>query len=263
MIDNKTQKMLRDEYNPDGSELRSLQLEMLAILKQFDEICKRHNISYWLDGGTLLGAIRHGGFIPWDDDLDVAMKHEDYNKIKRILQKELKHPLYFQSIETDNGYILPFVKIRNEQIPITERDSYDIFYKFKGIYIDIFSLDYNWYFLNRITSQITQRFRPNSSRSKSLNSIFNRMGHYILPIINKFLKLISKVYKSSYLTYDYGVAWPVKLTQNDIFPLKEIEFENTLFPIPNNWEKLLIQNYGDYMKIPLKKERMTHLVKNN
>ena len=83
MIDEKIQAQLREKYNPDGSAIRDAQLHMLNILKCVDGICRKHNIPYWLSSGTLLGAVRHQGFIPWDNDIDIEMPVEDY---KRFLQ---------------------------------------------------------------------------------------------------------------------------------------------------------------------------------
>ena len=75
------------KYNPEGSTLRKAQLRMLEILKEIDKICKKHHITYWLDGGTMLGCARHKGFIPWDDDLDIAVFEEDYERLLHILQQ--------------------------------------------------------------------------------------------------------------------------------------------------------------------------------
>src|SRR4028118_1460533 len=84
-------------YNPEGSVLRRAQMRMVEILDGFDGICKKHNIDYWLVWGTLLGARRHGGFIPWDDDLDVAVLQSDYKKLLTILEKELPKNLKLQA----------------------------------------------------------------------------------------------------------------------------------------------------------------------
>lgn len=85
MIDKRLQAELRAKYNPDGSNLRKAQLRMFDMLVAFDKICKEHNLRYWLAAGTLIGAARHGGFIPWDDDLDVNMPREDANKLKDMM----------------------------------------------------------------------------------------------------------------------------------------------------------------------------------
>ena len=82
------EKEIEDElhlkYNPDGSDLRRIQLRVLEILKIIDSICKKHDILYWLEGGALLGAVRHGGFIPWDDDIDIQILRKDRKKLKKI-----------------------------------------------------------------------------------------------------------------------------------------------------------------------------------
>ena len=95
------------------NELRSCQLKQLEILKIFDRICRKHNLRYWIDGGTLLGAVRHKGFIPWDDDLDVAMPSEDYKKLDQIIQSELPDHLFWQTPKTDPTMPYGCTKIRD------------------------------------------------------------------------------------------------------------------------------------------------------
>ena len=87
-------------YNPEGSELRRMQRKMLEILDAFDAICRKHSINYWLACGTLLGARRHGGFIPWDDDLDVTILLSDYKKLVSVLKEEL--PRQFKTSDQGN-----------------------------------------------------------------------------------------------------------------------------------------------------------------
>ena len=89
------------EYSQQN--LRACQLKQLAILEEIDKICKRHKIEYWLDGGTLLGAVRHGGFIPWDDDIDIGMSQEDEKRFEEIAPKELPDWLYLQTPQSDPG----------------------------------------------------------------------------------------------------------------------------------------------------------------
>ena len=80
---------LRKRFNPEGSMLRRQQMRMLEILLEVDRICKKHDIPYWLSSGTLIGAMRHDGFIPWDDDLDIEMLRSDYLRLMEVLPKEL------------------------------------------------------------------------------------------------------------------------------------------------------------------------------
>ncbi|HBA13371.1 MAG TPA: LicD family protein, partial [Bacteroidales bacterium] len=89
MIESKIQSELNKKYNPEGSPLRNQQLHVLDILVLFDKICRENGIDYWLHGGTLLGAVRHGGFIPWDDDVDVCIKAVDYRKFRKVFLRNL------------------------------------------------------------------------------------------------------------------------------------------------------------------------------
>src|SRR5215213_7702049 len=95
-------------YNPEGSVLRKAQMRMLEILDVFDAICRKHSINYWLACGTSLGARRHGGFIPWDDDLDVAVLQSDFKRILSILKEELPENLQVHSRETDEKFTFYF-----------------------------------------------------------------------------------------------------------------------------------------------------------
>ena len=122
------------------NELRSCQLKQLEILKIFDRICRKHNLRYWIDGGTLLGAVRHKGFIPWDDDLDVAMPSEDYKKLDQIIQSELPDHLFWQTPKTDPTMPYGCTKIRDlNSFYVEFRDDFTLPYH-KGVFIDIFEM---------------------------------------------------------------------------------------------------------------------------
>ena len=92
--------------------LRQCQLKQLGILEEIDRICRKHDISYWLDGGSLLGAVRHGGFIPWDDDIDIAMSLADLERFKSVAPKELPASLTFQTPQSEDTKE-PIVKVRD------------------------------------------------------------------------------------------------------------------------------------------------------
>ena len=121
--------------------LRACQLRQLEILKEIDRICQKHHIEYWLDGGSLLGAVRHGGFIPWDDDIDIAMSVEDEHRFEEVAPKELPPHLFLQSPMTDPGSKEPIVKIRDlNSLYIEPGDSFALPYA-KGIFVDIFPME--------------------------------------------------------------------------------------------------------------------------
>ena len=106
---------LRSKYNPEGSALRRDQMELLRMLKVVSDICKEHGIQWWLSSGTLLGAARHKGFIPWDDDLDIVMFREDYLKLEKILCELDSDEYVFHCMKTDVDYVNYFGKFRKKQ----------------------------------------------------------------------------------------------------------------------------------------------------
>ena len=94
---------LKAQFNPEGSLLRKQQMIMLDMVKELDRVCRKHDIPYFLYGGTLLGAVRHNGFIPWDDDLDVGLLRKDYIKLMSVLPEELPDCYVLQNNDTDKN----------------------------------------------------------------------------------------------------------------------------------------------------------------
>lgn len=130
--------------NIDGyfvsAEMKCVWLCEIDILKQFVRVCEKYGLRYYVAGGTLLGMIRHKGFIPWDDDIDIDMPREDYEQLKRIAPEEFSEPYFFQSIDTDINYARPHLQIRNSNT--TAIVKHEVGLKFnQGIFIDIFPLD--------------------------------------------------------------------------------------------------------------------------
>ena len=118
-------------------KLHSVQIE---ILDEIVGICDKHNLTYFLIGGTLLGAVRHKGFIPWDDDLDIAMPREDYEKFLKIAKTELDKKYYLHDISIDKNYWQPFIKIRKNNTLFDEK-MIDNIETHKGIFVDVFPFD--------------------------------------------------------------------------------------------------------------------------
>lgn len=119
-------------------DIRPLQLRILEVLKTFHKVCERHKLRYYVTAGTLLGAVRHGGFIPWDDDLDIAMPRPDYDRLITNADRWLPYPLELVCAERNNDYPLPFAKLQDASTTLIERPHLPFL---GGIYIDIFPLD--------------------------------------------------------------------------------------------------------------------------
>lgn len=247
--------------------LRACQLKQLEILKVIDGICKRNGIQYWLDSGTLLGAVRHGGFIPWDDDIDIVMPLGDLRRFERVAAKELPDDLFLQTTKTDPSAKEPIVKVRDLQsLYIEGGDNFVTPYK-KGIYVDIFPFvpypDLAPGFFHKVIPTI----------SKS-NSILHHFHRYSLRAFAEFFwfggklcvgwlmwGLLSLYPKKSRM----GTAPLVNGTGNthrrsSIFPLTTIRFEDSVFPAPADTDAYLRDLFGDYMQIPPADKRQVHAV---
>jgi lipopolysaccharide cholinephosphotransferase len=237
--------------------LRKAQLIMLDTLIEVDKICKKHKIQYWLDFGTLLGAIRHKGFIPWDDDLDIAMGIEDYHKFCKIAEDELPYHMFLQTNETENFFPYNFAKVRNDHGIILEKHEYskNIQYN-QGIFIDIFPI---MTIKNTIINKLLH------SLYLLIIKLFSYKYLNIKLLSNFFIKLLDKQHlgwKENNINIVRNGRMP-KLGLNigilHIFPLKKILFENKEFYIPNNYDIYLKKLYGNnYMTLPQKEKRKTH-----
>lgn len=259
--------------------LRQAQLKMLGILVELDKICNKHNIGYWLDAGTLLGAVRHGGFIPWDDDIDVCMSRSDYEKFIEVCATELDGNKYFlQTTETDRYYLninIP-CKIRlNNTILVEEAEVSQGFYDERshhGIYIDVFP--YDKYSSNEIKRKYIERFISVLFKAKTISyrkkawgykNIMARIIGHLLPrtlLIKLGKKIARNVNKKQKYVYGAGVETPFTrayFNQEEIFPLGSINFEGLSFRCPNKRVEYLEKMFGkNYMQLPPEEERVWH-----
>lgn len=114
----------------------------LDLLHEFQRICKKYNLEYFSDSGTTIGAVRHQGFVPWDDDIDIVMMRDDYEKLRQVASNEFKHPYFFQIEDTDPGSARGHIQLRNSETTGILKDELECKFKFnQGIFIDIFPLD--------------------------------------------------------------------------------------------------------------------------
>ena len=268
------------EFKNLNINLKELQKTQLEILIEFDRICRENNIIYRLHAGTLLGAIRHKGFIPWDDDIDVCMLRNDYEKFIKICVKELSKKYFLQIPETDFEYIHSFARIRKNNT-ILLQDIYSEIDMHHGIFIDVFPMDnvlpnkiigriqkYLVYYI-RTLKRLKIKKRCLSSKNV-FNTIIKLFIHYLLkPIpMRKMNKLETKaitMFKNkktkfvTSLTDGSNSIYQRNLTAlEEFYELKLLDFEDYKFWGPSNYDKVLSQCYGNYMELPPLEEREPH-----
>lgn len=255
MIDNKLQEKLRGKYNPTGSTLRAAQLRMLELLKFIDRICHQHNLSYWLDGGSLLGAARHGGFIPWDDDTDICMPREDALKLKKILKSEIHEGhIILQTKDCDRNYPnSSWMTLRDIKSRYIQDLNQHNLMKYQGLQVDIFLMESNVptpikCFSNILHGLLIYYPLENKYNTKIFRPFVN-INHRILDnAIYPLLRLIKN--KNNTITYGVGAPFKNKYKDDDIFPIGKIKFEGYEFNCPHNVDSYLTNLYGSWMEIP-------------
>lgn len=248
MIDANLQSQLREKFNPDGSMLRKQQLRMLEILLYIDKVCKENDIKYWLSSGTLLGAVRHGGFIPWDDDLDIEMLREDYEEFIKVFPNN--EDFVLQTHKTDKNYFRTFAKVRDLHSKISEFEL-DKYYKYRGLYVDVFSIEriprpicrfYGGVF------EVIGRWRIQYGNSKVIwgaLKVFQKIMLCSIPIVRPIFKVFTHE-----LHHSYGSGFLKERNIEDLLPLGQVEFEAHMFPAPKDPDKYLKRIYGDYHQLP-------------
>lgn len=262
MIDEKQQQALRAKYNPEGSPLRQHQLRMLEMLRYFDELCQKHGIRYWLSSGNCLGLVRHGGFIPWDDDIDVEMLREDYLKLEKVFKETDDYVL--QSWKNDRDYLNPFPKMRDKHSRV-EEEMNSSNSKFNGVYIDIFILErsprsVSKFFEDLWWGCLLKRIYDSSSRPRRLLFYLSRrLFFYSLPLVRIFCGW----WPNNKLRHTYGAGYTDNVRYLDeIFPIQRLEFDGVMVCVPNDLDSYLRNLYGeDYMTLPSESNIRTHATK--
>lgn len=254
MIDNEA---LKATYCPEGSKLRENQKNILTILVDLAEICKEHNIQWWLSCGTLLGAARHGGFIPWDDDVDIAMLRKDFKRLEKILHNLDSEKYVYQSMQSDIEYTGIFGKLRKRNDIIKTSGKRHKYLKYKGHFVDIFPIEKTNYFAAR-TAKIFYDLLQHPTvyiKTKWLRRAMVRLVEFIcLGIINPILRIIGLINPRGEYHYLLGIEYPKeRFFIKDIFPLTTITFEGIEFPAPKDTDSYLTNVYGDWRQMPSQK----------
>lgn len=237
----------------------------LDIALEVKRICEQHNITYFIIWGTLLGAVRHKGYIPWDDDFDIAFLRKDYEKFCEIAKKEIAYPLFFQDALSDRDFFMGYTRIRDSRTTgwILENSSPN--YN-NGIYIDIYPLDvipsntYVW----KVQAFLINFFLKGLGKYNKLAHIEKKKKSFKYVSFVFFHKLCCKMFDwvkhpkklgGIYCPQDIemGYWFSVESVKNTL----EMEYENVTFSAPKGYQEILQRAYGDYMKFPPKNKRGT------
>lgn len=247
---------------------------LFEILEEVVKICEKNDLTYFLISGTLLGAIRHKGFIPWDDDLDIAMSRQDYEIFLKLCQNQLKDNYYIHYHLTDPNYWLPFAKVRKNGTIFEEKAVVSI-KSHKGIFIDIFPLDnankqrsviqdIQAFLTKKISSIIIHKRGLNIGKPKSLVKlllfIIRPLKIQSMSIFQQRIMSLNSNNKSKYFInlgsyYNYVNE---TMPKNKYYPPVQVEFNGKNFNAPNDWDYVLTRIYGNYMQLPPVEKRVTH-----
>ena len=252
----------------DKNLLNELHKVEIEILDEFVRICNKHNLKYWLVGGTLLGAIRHKGFIPWDDDIDVGMPRADYNKFIKISEKELKNKYFLHYVGNDKDFYINFLKIKKKNTLFEEKLTEKLDTK-KNIFIDIFPYDevenpnskifiIKNYIYKNLTPLIFYKIKileKNKLRKPWLRFFVLPFSYQKLLKFQRKIEISENKKNNCMFVTTYPGSYNFRketLPKNKIYPFKELEFEGKKYNVPNDYDYYLTNIYGDYMKLPPK-----------
>ena len=242
-------------------DIRPLQLRILDILIAVQKVCEEHELRYYIIAGTLLGAVRHKGFIPWDDDLDIAMPRKDYDLLMAHAKEWMPEPFEIVAYETDKQYPLPFAKIQDASTTLIER----MHLKYLGgIYIDVFPLDgmtssklkqrihFAHYFLLKKIQYFLYRdpYRHGHGPSCWIPLLCRKL--YTLEEVQEKMKRMQKAYDydTSELVVDHDDGRKGIMPRKNLGVPTPILFENKIVMGVENPHEYLSTKYGDYMTIP-------------
>jgi lipopolysaccharide cholinephosphotransferase len=249
------------------AEIRQMQLIELEMLVEVDRICRKNHIKYSLDGGTMLGAVRHKGFIPWDDDADVIFSRHEYAKFYKACKKDLDQERFFlQEYRTDPNYRWGYAKMRRRGTEFVRSNQEHMKYV-TGICIDIFPEDNvpDEYIQRRVYYGINYCIRKilySELGMKAEKSPFKRTWYRLLYKIPR-----DPVFKIRNRLAAYYNRKPSKLVAHTMYPnpgptckygmpaesladFEQMEFEGMMFSVSKDWDNFLRLSYGDYMQLP-------------
>ena len=252
-------------YNPEGSPLRRAQLRMLDIVKAIDVICVRHNITYWADFGTMLGAVRHSGFIPWDDDLDISLFEDDYKRLLPLLEAELPDEFKLQWHGNEKYFPYSFAKVVDTRSQVEQIAPWAGKIKYQGIWVDIFPMVRGTATVRKLVEPLYGRCYRHV-RGFDGNKVGTALAYALYPVALLAKGLSSLVglflthdkYVAAYGTGNLAVHNSTR-RKSLTLPTQRLSFENVMLPFPKDVDANLKKLYGNYMQLPPIDKRIIHI----
>lgn len=255
------------------SKLKKIWAVQLDLVSELKRVCDKYNLKFMLAYGTLIGAVRHKGFIPWDDDFDVWIRRDDFEKLIEVADKEFKHPYFLQHALNDRKFFFPYARLRNSETTgvISGRETPD--YN-NGIYVDVYVLDgYTdsniLYGIQTVLRDFALKLMTLAQEDRKGGSLFERCCVGVVKMIARFLsferryslyrRILGMFNKSAsrvgprYRIHPKAKHWWI---ESDVFDaLVDMPYENLQLPCPRNFDVHLKRMYGDYMTYPPASER--------
>lgn len=224
----------------------------LDLLNHLLAVCSKYNLECWADSGTLIGAVRHKGFIPWDDDIDMVMLRDDYDKLLSVADKEFNAPYFFQTIYTDKHYRRRHAQIRNCETSAisSSKAKYN-----QGIFIDIFVFDG----VSDVPRLLSKQLRKINLYKQLLKVVSKSINCFpgILYDRMRFDRILFKRYENilrttsierTELMAHLSLNYRVRIKNRSFYEQTEyLAFENIKIPVPGDYDKVLTIDFGDYM----------------